>query len=51
MLERRTFLHEVVVQESEVATLRKDRGFVVDGAVFEAEQQPTRHPIAAGDLD
>jgi hypothetical protein len=37
MLERRTFLNEVVAQEPEVTTLGKDGGFVVDRAILEVE--------------
>jgi hypothetical protein len=37
--------------ELEVTSLRKDCGFVVDGAVFETEEQAGGDPIATDDLE
>jgi hypothetical protein len=50
-VERRALLHEVVAQESEITALRKDCGFIVDGAVLKSEHQMAGHSIALGYLD
>ncbi|HWY57255.1 MAG TPA: hypothetical protein VNZ03_22515 [Terriglobales bacterium] len=50
-MERRALPPEVVAQESEIAALRKDCGFIMDGAVLKSEYQVARHPIATEDLD
>jgi hypothetical protein len=40
-----------VGDELEVAALREDCSFIVDRAIFEAEEQPGGYPITADDLE
>ena len=40
-----------VGDEPEVAALRKDCSFIVDRAIFEAEEQARGNPITADDLE
>jgi hypothetical protein len=49
--EGRTFLDVVVGNELEVTALREDRGFIIDRAILETEEQAGCNPIAADRLE
>ncbi len=51
MREEGAFLDMSIGDKAEGAALREDGGFVVDGAIFKAEEDARGNLIAAGDLN
>jgi hypothetical protein len=49
--EGRPFLYVVVGDELEVTALREDRGFIIDRAILETEEQAGGNPIAVDHLE